>query len=121
MALNKKCEIARCCGYRYHRFKADGGMLDCPHCGKLLEYKPGPGTSKPRTTVDRDIPLFGRAKTERINLGIELLMRHLRLGYCCTYDEIAAFCGCSNGRIMQIERRALIKLRKKMDGLNPFR
>jgi hypothetical protein len=107
-----KCEMARCCGQRYQRFKADGGMHQCIFCNRELQYSPGPGTRKPRTYVERG--LSRSEKTVRINLGLELLSRRLRLGQCCSHIEIATWCGCSNGLILEIEQRALRKLRKKM-------
>jgi len=112
MKPGQKCEIARCCAHRFQRFKAAGGMERCPFCRRELIYKPGPGTTKPRNYVERG--LSAKEKAKRIDLGLELLMRHLHLGYQCTHEEIARWCGCSNGLILEIERRALRKLRKKL-------
>lgn len=106
----RKCEVAKCCGKTYQRWKADGGMAACCLCENPLLYRPGPGTTKPRWTVEHMPPAEKRL---RIDLGLDLAARHARLGCPMTYDELAAWCGCSNGRIRQIELEALKKIRKK--------
>jgi hypothetical protein len=105
-----KCEVAKCCGKHYQRFKADGGMLNCAMCGGLLEYRPGPGHTKPRWTVEH---LPQAEKRVRIDLGLDLLARQCRLGVSLSYEQIAAWCGCSSSRIQQIEKKALRKIRNK--------
>jgi hypothetical protein len=66
-------------------------------------------------TKDLSVPRTGREKTARVDLGIALLHRVAVPGVQYTTDEIAAWAGCTNGMITLIERKALKKVRKKLD------
>jgi hypothetical protein len=65
-----------------------------------------------RDTVEYDLPMAGGEKTKRIDLGLDLLAARMSYGQTCTYQEIAAWCGCTDGFIYQVEKRALRKVRK---------
>src|SRR5690349_9278796 len=65
-------------------------------------------------TIDRETPLLGTAKRERIELGLALLAARAPKGVGHTSREIAAWCGCSVQAIQQIEKRALAKLKAKL-------
>lgn len=63
---------------------------------------------------DPSVPNCGPEKSLRIDLGLELLyIRRLR-GVELTQDDIAAWCGCTDGSIFLIEQRALKKLRNRL-------
>lgn len=63
----------------------------------------------------RDEPhLRGRRLTRRINLGLSLLHLCAEPGVPLTRDDIAAWCGCSDGAILWIEQRAIRKLRRAL-------
>jgi hypothetical protein len=62
-------------------------------------------------TIDYDTPACGPEKTKRVDLGLELLARRCEFGQVLTYQEIAAWAGCTDAAIYQIEKRALRKLR----------
>lgn len=66
-----------------------------------------------RRDAQRDwtVPRSGPEKTERIDLGLALFQRHAMPGVCYTRDEIAEWCGCQSGTILNIEQKALRKLR----------
>lgn len=49
-----------------------------------------------------------------IDLGLALLSTYLEPGVGLTQQDIAAWCDCNPGRIGQIERSALAKLRKRL-------
>lgn len=66
-----------------------------------------------RAIPDPDVP-SGSQKTARIDLGLALLSRIALPGVTYTHDEIAAWCGCTNGAILMIERKALKKLRNRL-------
>lgn len=53
-------------------------------------------------------------KSERVNLGLELLAARSkpRQNYSC--EEIAAWCDCSFQAIQTIERKAISKIRTRM-------
>lgn len=61
-------------------------------------------------TVDRTLSHSGEDKSERINLGLAVLKCLRRPGATYTYQEIAAFCGCSDDAIRQLEAKALRRL-----------
>jgi len=61
-------------------------------------------------TVDREVSLGGRAKADRIDLGLEVARKHMPPGGFGLM-ELAAFCGCSHERIRQIQERALKRIR----------
>lgn len=67
-----------------------------------------------RAIPDPDMPASGAQKTARVDLGLALLSRIALPGVSYTHDEIAAFCGCTNGAILTIERKALRKLRTRL-------
>jgi hypothetical protein len=63
-------------------------------------------------TVDPEVKaLKCREKTERINLGLALLSVARKPGAALTFDDIAAWCGCTEMAIVAIEQKALRKLR----------
>lgn len=64
--------------------------------------------------MDGEVPRAGRAKVERIDLGLALLSVIALPGIQYTQDEIAAWCGCTNSAIYQIEQKALKKLRNRL-------
>lgn len=64
-----------------------------------------------RELRDRDWPALGRMRKVRTELGLELLMLRARSGVGLTQDDIAAWCGCTDVTIHQIEKAALRKLR----------
>jgi hypothetical protein len=49
-----------------------------------------------------------------IDAGLYLLTQVTPKGHCWTQAEIAFVCGCHPGRIGQIERAAIQKLRKRV-------
>ena len=61
------------------------------------------------------VPLQGKKKSARVDLGLALLARVAMPGVRYSYDEIAAFCGCTDAAIYQIERRAIAKLREQLN------
>lgn len=66
------------------------------------------------TTRDRRVPVCGKAKTNRIDLGLAILSAIALPDVRYTLAEIAAFCGCSSNAIYLIEQRALRKLKRRM-------
>lgn len=64
--------------------------------------------------VDKSVSLNGRDKSRRIDLGLDLARMHSRFGSPMSVYEIAEWCGCSATRIQEIERQALIKIRKRL-------
>jgi hypothetical protein len=50
-----------------------------------------------------------------LDLGLELLCLARKPGEYFTHEDISVWCGCSPQRIMQIEARALTKLRKALE------
>src|SRR4051794_2873653 len=65
-------------------------------------------------TRDFDVERMGGDKTARVNLGLALLELHCIPGQPLSQDDIAAWCGCTNGAIAVIERKALKSLRIKL-------
>jgi DNA-directed RNA polymerase sigma subunit (sigma70/sigma32) len=51
-------------------------------------------------------------KQDRIDLGLALLKSSAHPGDTFSYDEIAAYCGCSANAVRDIEQKALAKLRR---------
>ena len=49
---------------------------------------------------------------QNIDLGLALLQTKLRPGVALTQEDIAAWCDCNPGRIGQIERAALAKIKR---------
>jgi hypothetical protein len=70
--------------------------------------------AKSRQTIDREVPDSGSQKTERVDLGLAILQAVAIPGVCYTQEEIAAFAGCNRGNIYLIEKRALRKLRNRL-------
>jgi hypothetical protein len=58
--------------------------------------------------------MSNRIKSERVNLGLELLAARSkpRQNYSC--EEIAAWCDCSFQAIETIERKAIAKIRTRI-------
>ena len=54
------------------------------------------------------------AKRLRIDLGIAIAHATTLPGQRRTFDEIAAYCGCSRQAIQQIEIRAFNKIRSRL-------
>jgi hypothetical protein len=52
-----------------------------------------------------------------IDAGLHVLAQVTPPGHCWTQAEIAFACGCHPGRIGQIERGAIRKLRKRLKAL----
>jgi hypothetical protein len=52
-------------------------------------------------------------------LGLTLLSMHALPGVRYSFDEIAAWCGCTNSAIQQIEERALRKVRNFLQFRRP--
>jgi hypothetical protein len=83
-------------------------------------YRQAYSSKRRANTADKEVPATGVEKTERVSLGLSIFYNgHALPGACYTYDEIAAWAGCTDAAIMSIERRALRKLRKLSYG-NPF-
>ena len=62
-------------------------------------------------TQDLTISKFNpREKINRTDLGLTLLQRVAISGVCYSREEIAAWCGCTDGAILQIEQKAIKKL-----------
>lgn len=116
--MNRIYQYAFCCGHHFKRwcfedrdFPTD---VQCFNCLRNLDWK----TRAPKhvdyrnRTTERGLPQNGVAKSQRIDLGIELLLRRCQRGHPKTCLEIAAWCGCSRSAIWQIESRAFRKVRK---------
>lgn len=58
------------------------------------------------------MPRTGREKRERIDLGLAVFSLHAIPGICYTREEIALWCGCTDGAILLIEQKALRKIRE---------
>lgn len=56
-----------------------------------------------------------KERTERVNLGLAILSCLAIPGVPLTLEDIAAFCDCSRQAIEHIERRALRKLRVRLN------
>ena len=69
--------------------------------------------SNQRDMVDRSVAMIGAAKSQRIDLGLDLLLAVRTRGARFTTDEIAYFCGCTRSAIFLIEHKALRKLRNR--------
>ena len=70
-------------------------------------------------TRDAGVPKTGKHKSARVELGLTLLSRIAVPGVCYTYDEIAAWAGCTETAVWNIERRALLKLRNRLRFMDP--
>jgi len=69
---------------------------------------------------DRSVPVCGQRKTERVNLGLELLMILAQPGKQLTQEDIAAWCGCTKDAVYMMEREALKKVRTRL-GFGEYR
>ncbi len=54
------------------------------------------------------------SKSDRIDLGLGILDACREPGKCYTQEEIAAWAGCSEAAVGQIEAKALAKLRRAL-------
>ena len=61
-----------------------------------------------------------RAKTARVDLGLALLSVLRRSGEALTAHDIAAWCDCSPQTISRIERRALAKVRRRLEEMSAW-
>jgi hypothetical protein len=66
------------------------------------------------TDSEEPLPRNSGAKTKRIELGLAILSATATPGALYTPEEIACFCDCTASLILDIEARALRKLRKKI-------
>jgi hypothetical protein len=66
------------------------------------------------TTRDTELPLNGREKSNRVDLGLAISRALLQPGERRTQEELAAFCGCTRGGIFMMEKAALQKLKKRL-------
>lgn len=64
-------------------------------------------------SIDREVPLSGLAKKQRIDLGLDIALASGVRGPL-TLGEIATWCGCTTQAISLIEQRALRKLRMRL-------
>lgn len=66
---------------------------------------------------EADLPGGGRvkcrSKSERINLGLALLSRRAK-GVPLTWDDMAAWCGCSEQALVAIFLKAMRKVRRAL-------
>lgn len=65
---------------------------------------------KQRDTVDLSAPTAGAEKSQRMDLGLELLSIARAPGLRLSCYEIAAWCGCTDSAIYRLEKRAMRKL-----------
>lgn len=70
-------------------------------------------------TVDPTVGCHGNEKTNRMDLGICRLHDVAIPGIQYTYDEIAAWAGCTNAGIEAITKRTLMRLRAKLEESDP--
>jgi DNA-directed RNA polymerase specialized sigma24 family protein len=63
---------------------------------------------------DDTVPRQGRAKKERVDLGLALLSLRAKPGSTFTLQEIALWCGCTRDAVMQMEKRALKRVANKL-------
>lgn len=67
-----------------------------------------------RDTIDTTVRAAGKEKSARLDLGLALLQIALKSNRTLTCYDIAAWCGCTNVAIQNIERRALQKVRNHL-------
>lgn len=70
--------------------------------------------SDERKLRDHSVPASGGEKTQRVLLGLELLMLAARPGVALSQEDIAAWCGCTRGAVYVMEKEALKKLRNRL-------
>jgi hypothetical protein len=71
-------------------------------------------TENIETDCEAPLPRNSGAKTKRIELGLAILSATATPGAMYTPEEIACFCDCTTALIMDIEARALRKMRTKI-------
>jgi hypothetical protein len=76
--------------------------------------------------IDFSVPMQGAEKSARMDLGLTLLSSRALPGVRYSYEEIAAWAGCTPTSIELIEQQALRKLRillqfRRPDILSAFR
>lgn len=71
--------------------------------------------------MQAEMAVPGMSKTVRIDLGLAILETMEQVPGGRTRDDIALVCGCSDARIMQLEQRALRKLRGRVAGNDVLR
>ena len=57
----------------------------------------------------------GRERTDRVSLGLALLQRRCQPGVPLTTFDISCWAGCSENAIFLIEKRAIAKLRRRLE------
>lgn len=67
-----------------------------------------------RRSIDRSVPMTGKAKSDRVDLGLALLELVAKPRVGLSQEDLALWCGCSRGAIYLMEMRALKKLRNKI-------
>jgi len=86
--------------------------------GRGYPHRPSASQRRARedrdASIERDLPACGVAKTQRVDLGLELLSIARTPDSMFTLQEIAMWCGCTRDAILIIERKALHKLRHKL-------
>ncbi len=55
-----------------------------------------------------------RCNWRRVDLGLEVAMHHAAGSERLSHRQIAAWCDCNHQTIANIEKRALVKLRKAL-------
>lgn len=60
------------------------------------------------------------ARAKRFALGLAVASLHAKAGIPMEQWQIAAFCGVSKNAIQQIERSAIMKLRKRLAEMESF-
>ena len=71
-------------------------------------------TEHTETACEAPLPRNSGEKSRRIDLGLAILSATAAPGATHTPQEIACFCDCTPSLIMDIEARALRKMRKKI-------
>ena len=72
-----------------------------------------PFNERRAASIDRTVAP-GPAKTARVDLGLALLSTVALPGVCYSRVEIAAWCGCTDAAIYNIEQVALKKIRNAL-------
>lgn len=60
---------------------------------------------------DAEVPARGRAKADRINLGLHLLCRRSKPGVPNSVEDIAIWCGCTHQQVTLMYASAMRKVR----------
>lgn len=64
-----------------------------------------------RARPDESVPLYGKAKSERIDLGLAILQTRPTPAGGYSLNDLANFMGCSDEYVRNLEQRAFEKLR----------